>query len=709
MIGQFLTHHVAVSSLLGISLSLAVTSSWAQTQNVEEDLTIIQNWMLYSDAENSLYHHFRSEAFELLDARAHAVAAIATESEWRARQKIVRKVIAEAMGPFPEKTPLNVRALGTLQKDGYRVEKFVYESQPSFFVTAALFLPDSLDRPAPAILFCSGHYEDAFRNPAYQILILNLVKKGFVVLAFDPIGQGERLQYLDPATGKSRIGFPTHEHSYPGAQQLLLGRAPARLMTWDGIRGIDYLVSREDVDPQRIGVTGHSGGGTQTAYLGAVDERVRAAAPWAYITSFKRLLASRGPQDAEQNLFHGIARGLDHADFLEVRAPKPTLVVATTRDFFNITGTRETFSEAKRAYAALGAANAIRLVEDDAGHDSTRANREATYAFFQRALENPGSPVEEQIPLLTADELRVTETGQIASSLGGETVFSLNRAEARVMLDHLEQSRARGIPRVLEDAARLSGFIPPAAVDDAVFLGRYRRDGYSVEKYFVRGEGDYVIPYLLMLPDGPGPHPALMYLHPRGKAVEARPGGEIERLMEQGFAVVAPDLLGIGETGPGRFRGDAYIDDVSYNIWFGYMLIGRSIVGLRAGDVLRLAASVTAREDIEGGDVTGVARGSLGPVLLHAAALDPATPPVFSNVALVGSLLSYASIVENEDYPAELVHASVPGALSAYDLPDLAASLAPRPLLLAGSVDENSSELLDWLERTVHRSPGGSR
>ena len=695
--------------LVVLAVALVAASAHAQTQNVEEDLTIIENWMLYSDAENGLYHHFRNEAFELLDQRARAVAAIDTASEWRARQESVRKVIAEAMGPFPEKTPLNARVLGTLQKDAYRVEKIVYESQPDFFVTAALFLPDSLDRPAPAILFCSGHYEDAFRNPAYQILILNLVKKGFVVLAFDPVGQGERLQYLDPATGKSRIGFPTHEHSYPGAQQLLLGRAPARLMTWDGIRGIDYLVSRADVDSERIGVTGHSGGGTQTAYLGAIDERVRAAAPWAYITSFKRLLASRGPQDAEQNLFHGLAHGLDHADFLEVRAPKPTLVVATTRDFFNITGTRETFSEAQRAYEAHGAANAIQLVEDDIGHESTRPNREATYAFFQRALGNPGNHVEEQIPLLTADELRVTETGQVTSSLGGETVFTLNRAEARVMLETLESSCARGMLHVLEDAARLSGFIPPAAVDDAVFLGRYRRDGYSVEKYFVRGEGDYVIPYLLMLPDSPGPHPTLIYLHPRGKAVEARPGGEIERLVEQGFAVVAPDLLGIGETGPGRFRGDAYIDDVSYNIWFGYMLIGRSIVGLRAGDVLRLAASVTAREDIEGGDVTGVARGSLGPVLLHAAALDPATPPVFSNVALVGSLLSYASLVENEDYPAELVHASVPGALSAYDLPDLAASLAPRPLLLAGSVDENSSELLDWLERTVHRSPGGSR
>jgi cephalosporin-C deacetylase-like acetyl esterase len=673
---------------LVLSASLAVASPISAAQSGDENLTVIQDWILYTDAENALYHHFLSQAQERLDARAREVATIDTAAAWRARQTAVRTAIAEAMGPFPETTPLNPRVLGTLAKDGYHVEKLVYESQPSFYVTAALFVPEGLDRPAPGILFCSGHYEEAFRHPAYQTLILNLVRKGFVVLAYDPIGQGERLQYLDPATGKSRIGFPTHEHSYPGAQQLLLGRAPANLMTWDAIRGIDYLMSREEVDAERIGVTGHSGGGTQTAYLGAVDERVRAAAPWAYITSFKRLLASRGPQDAEQNLFHGIARGLDHADFLEVRAPKPTLVVATTRDFFNITGTRETVAEARRAFEALGAPDALRLVEDDAGHDSTRQNREATYAFFQRALAQPGSPVEEPTPLLAPEELRITATGQVASSLGGETAFRLNRAAARAMT-----GRAR--TNVSAPAARLAGFIAPAESGKPVFVGRYRRDGYHVEKYFVHGEGDYVIPYLVMLPASAEPHPALVYLHPGGKAVEAQPAGEMEQLVKQGYAVIAPDLIGIGEMGPGRFRGDAYIDGVSYNVWFGYMLIGRSIVGVRAGDVLRVVATVTARDDVEDGDVVAVARGSLGPVLLHAAAF---APDAFSRVALVAAPRSYAPLVERERYPAELVHAAVPGALTVYDLPDLAASLTARPLVLPETVDVGSA-LAEWLSR----------
>ena len=194
------------SKILAVLVVVVVAASaHAQTQNVEEDLTVIQNWMLYSDLENGLYHHFRSQAFELLDARARAVAAIDTESEWRARQESVREAIAEAMGQFPEKTPLNAR----VHRDAPK-KKTATASRRSSMNLSHRFsspqhssCPEALTRPAPAILYCSGHYQDAFRSPAYQTMILNLVRKGFVVLAFDPIGQGERLQYLDPTTAES--------------------------------------------------------------------------------------------------------------------------------------------------------------------------------------------------------------------------------------------------------------------------------------------------------------------------------------------------------------------------------------------------------------------------------------------------------------------------------------------------------------------------
>src|SRR5690606_38545721 len=200
--------------------------------------------------------------------------------------------------------------------------------------------------------------------------------------------------------------------------------------TWDGIRGIDYLISRKEVDPKRIGVHGLSGGGTQTAYISALDDRVVALAPACYITSFKRLMESIGVQDGEQNFYHGIKRGIVHADFIEVRAPKPTLIMANTGDFFSIQGVYETMEELKPVYEIFDKPGNLELVEDDHGHGYTKKSRQAMYSFFQKHLNLPGSSDEEAVEFLTEEEFQKTPSGQLATSLGGETVFSLNRKES---------------------------------------------------------------------------------------------------------------------------------------------------------------------------------------------------------------------------------------------------------------------------------------
>ncbi|MGI9626252.1 MAG: alpha/beta hydrolase family protein [Longimicrobiales bacterium] len=688
-----------VSVLVPVLIGLGAHAERADAQGPPET-TVLGDVLLHTDAPNSLYRHVAGLAYELLDARERRVATLLTAEAWEDRRAEVRRTLRRIAGGFPPKTPLNARITGTLPGAGFSVEKLVFESSPGFHVTAAVFVPEGITEPRPAVVYASGHAAEGFRSTTYQTAILNLVHKGFVVLAFDPVGQGERRQYDDPETGETRVGGPTREHSYPGAQIFLVGDSPALYFVWDGIRAIDYLSQRPDVDPTRIGVTGRSGGGTQSSYIAAFDERVRAVAPENYLTSFRRLFETRGPQDAEQNLFGGIEAGIDHGDLILAHAPKPYLLIATTLDMFSIQGVRETATEARRAYDALGASEAFRVVEDDAGHASTRLNREAMYAFFQDALELPGSSVETEVTTFAVEDLFATKTGQVATSLGGEDLFTLNRARATRLVDRLEERR--GLPghldEVRREAAERSGIEPPTDPVTSVFYGRFivpgPEAGYTIEHHSVEGEGGYPIPLMVLVPPGDGPHPAVLYVHGDGKAVDAHSGGQMELLVRSGFVVVAPDMVGTGEVGPGDFRGDAFdfaMGVGAYNVWWGANQSGRSLVGIRAGDLLRVVGFLRGRQDVQQDRLGAVAVGAAGPVVLHLALVKEQ----ISGLALVGSPTDYASMALNRYYKPELVHGVVPGALRAYDLPDLVAAIAPRPVLVVDPVDHQGKPVSD--------------
>ena len=651
--------------------------------NAQDDVKIL-NWLNYTDARNSLYHHITNEAYSMLKDRGNQVSAINTVEGWKKRQQDIKQTMWDVIGPFQAKTALNVQITGKVKKDGFTVENLMYESLPGFYVTASLFIPDNIHKPAPAILFCSGHSTEAYRKQSYQLPLLNLVKKGFIVLAIDPLGQGERLQYFNPETGASDIGSSTKEHSYPSIQVALIAQSVARYFVWDGIRGIDYLVSRKEVDPNRIGVHGLSGGGTQTAYISALDDRVAAAAPACYITSYRRLMESIGVQDGEQNFYHGIARGIDHADFIEVRAPKPTLVMATTRDFFSIQGVYETFAEVKKVYDIFGKPENIAITEDDHGHGYTRKIRESMYAFFQEHLNLPGSKEEEEVEYLTEKELQTTTTGQISTSVkDAETVFTLNEKEAEKKIGTLQQARKKPkqhLQNVIASAKRLSGFKEPSLSDEPVFTGRTTENQITIETYYLKGEGDYVIPYFMYIPEktnGKG----IVYLHPNGK--NGIDKNKIGRLIDQGFTLLVPDLIGTGELGDGALRGDAYINNISYNLLYSAMLIGKSIVGIQSADVIKLSHQLLSREGIV--NIQGISEENMSPVLLHAAAFDP----TISRVTLIRPYSSYQAFTENRFYNPKFVYSLVPGALTAYDLADLAATLAPRELVVEDITDVN--------------------
>jgi hypothetical protein len=325
------------------------------------------------------------------------------------------------------------------------------------------------------------------------------------------------------------------------------------------------------------------------------------------------------------------------------------------------------------------------MVTDDAPHAATRKNRESIYAFFQKFLNNPGDSTDQEIGSLSEEELKVTTTGQLSTSLKVETAFSLNRGNAERRVEKLNEVRKNFpgyLTGVLRSAKELSGYREPNKTDKQIFAGRAQREGYVIEKYLVKGEGDYMIPYILFKPETASGK-AVIYLDPAGKSAEAEVGGQLEWFARNGVTVLAPDIIGTGELGPGVFKGDSYVDSVSYNLWFASMLVGRSIVGIQVGDLVKLTNLLKTENNIK--EIYGVAKKEMSPLLLHAAAFDKD----IKKVALLEPYSSYRSIVMNPQYEADFLHSTVPGAIGVYDLPDLAAFLAPGRLLMVGVTDGN--------------------
>ncbi|HOJ11426.1 MAG TPA: acetylxylan esterase, partial [Clostridiales bacterium] len=223
----------------------------------------------------SYIYKLSDEAFLLGDNARDSINSI---GEFEKRRTYLREKFIESMGGLSSlETPLNPVVTGTIEGDGFRIEKVILESRPKTYVTCNLYIPNNIDKPVGAVLLLCGHSQNGKED--YQIACQYFAKAGMVVLVQDPIGQSERLSYYDAATGKINITWGTYEHNYAGSQSLFLGEGIARYFLHDSVRAIDYLCTRPEVDPTKIGVTGCSGGGTQTCMLMLYDQRIAAAAP----------------------------------------------------------------------------------------------------------------------------------------------------------------------------------------------------------------------------------------------------------------------------------------------------------------------------------------------------------------------------------------------------------------------------------------------
>jgi cephalosporin-C deacetylase-like acetyl esterase len=622
-------------------------------------------------AQSALEAHFTERAMRLLAGRQAQVAAIRTPEQVRARQEYIRAKVLEALGGFPEKTPLNPRVTGTLERAGYRVEKLIFESLPGFYVTANVYVPTGVRPPFPAVVGVAGHSANGKAAAVYQRGWISFVKHGMLVLAFDPPGQGERSEYFDSAAGRSRVGIGTREHIQAGLQCLLTGTNFARYETWDGVRAVDYLLTRPDVDPVRIAVAGNSGGGTQSAYLAVVESRLAAAAPSCYITSWETLWHKPGPQDSEQVFTRFLADGLNFSDFLIAFAPKPLKVLAAIRDFFPIEGARAAFAEARRVYEAAGVPDRISFFEYDDTHGWSRPRREATLQWFHRWLRN-GSDAAVAEPGFETEldlDLEVTPTGQVATSFGGETVQSLN---ARLAAEIFPQRKAAKLsdPSALRDlVAARTGLDRPRGRTRVIRQSALPSSLFREQEVTIETSHDMELVVRVLAPlSADGKLPAVLYLDPLAGSDPPANAAELARL---GRVVAIPRLRG-WETAA-TARGAGY--SPAYQLAMRAILLGETLLGYQLHDALRAADYLAARPDVDSARLAAFGSGSGGVLALHAALFEPR----LSRVALEGAVLSWMAIAQAR-YHEGLVDVIVPGVLRDYDLRDLARALESKPL-----------------------------
>jgi len=508
------------------------------------------------------YLRYQAEqAWKEDEARQRAWDAIRDEAGLRKTQEEVRQKLLRMIGGLPAvKTDLHAVITGKIPMDGFTIEKLVFQSLPGIYVTALVYIPNDHSSKHPAVLVPSGHAADGKFH--YQTLSQRLAGRGYVVLSWDPIGQGERSQFWDSKAQKSRYNLICAEHAVMGNLAYLAGANLARWEVWDGIRAVDYLLTRPDVDGERISITGTSGGGTQTALIAALDPRIRVAVPSCYITALPMRISNRifvdPDSDPEQDLFGMISNGVDHPGLLLMMFPRPVMVAAAVLDFFPIEGTRKTFREMQELYKRFGHGDRVGMVEGYHGHQFSPENQQAALDFLDHFNDMPERTGLPPVKELEGETLRCTRTGQVLLDYrDGKPLTDVIReyygehksGGARTIAKEYYGDKYGGVRnwRVRED----EGVLPQASEIAWEGAGSSKYADVTIDRYLLRHSGLLEMPLVFIHKSGhksgSGERRAALWFGENGKAT-AEDWPEIEKVLNQGFDIVSFDFRGLGET-----------------------------------------------------------------------------------------------------------------------------------------------------------------
>ncbi len=595
-------------------------------------------------------------------------AALKTKADAEKYVQSVRERIRTCFGPEPKRTPLNPRITGVVERDTFKIEKVIFESRPGMLVTANLYVPKGREFPLPGVVGTCGHTTNG--KAGYQEFAQGLVRQGYIVLIYDPIGQGERLQYVKEDL-KSRIGVGVREHLYAGNQQMLVGEFFGSWRAWDGVRALDYLLTRPEVDQNHIGVTGNSGGGTMTTWLCGVEQRWTMAAPSCFVTTFRRNAENELPADTEQCPPNALALGLDHSDFLAALAPAPLIILGKEKDYFDARGVDEAYSRLKHLYKLLGAEGDIAKFIGPTYHGYTQENREAMYGLFNRVTQVSDGHTEPTLEIEKDETLWCTPKGQVAD-IGSRTVFSFTKATAEQLRKDRKERGGGEIATAVADVLKLPEKI---AVPDYRILRRVGGRKYLKKEavnYAVETEPGSQALVTLLLDDRDYSRPprlgkrAMLYVARQSADAELRDEPLVKELLEAESDVpfFACDVRGIGESQPDTCGVDQFLKAYGSD-FFGAahsLMLGDSMPAQRTRDVLGVLEWLASN----GYEEIHLAAKGWGAIPATFAAV---VSDRVARVTLKNALVAYSAIAESEDYAWPL-SSFVWDVLATVDLPE---------------------------------------
>jgi hypothetical protein len=505
----------------------------------------------------SFLQYQAEQAWREDDDRRKAWDAIHDQRELLKTQDELRQKLLQMIGGLPAvKTDLHPHVTGRIQMDGFSIEKLIFQSLPGVYVTALVYVPDDHSKKHPAVLVPAGHASDGKFH--YQSLSQRLVGRGYVVISWDPVGEGERSQFWDATAGKSRYNLVCGEHAVIGNLAYLAGANLARWEIWDGIRAVDYLLTRPEVDGERISITGTSGGGFQATLIAALDERIKVAVPSCYISALPMRIYNRifadPDSDPEQDLFGMTSNGVDHPGLLLLLYPRPVLVAAAVLDFFPIEGTRKTVREVRRLYERFDRGDRIALVEGYHPHQFSLENQEAALDFLDHFNQMPVRHGLPPVKELTDRALQCTRTGQVVLD------YSDTRSLMVVIREYYDEHKTGPRRSLAKEyyGDKYSGVKEwqvseytgvPGGQEQITWeaMGSSNSDSVSIDRYMLRHSKLLEMPLLYIHKSAADKRTVLLWFSESGKAT-AEDWPEIKKYVDEGYDMVSFDFRGLGET-----------------------------------------------------------------------------------------------------------------------------------------------------------------